>query len=72
MGVDLVLKLLINGKEETLSREMTLAELIAQRGLNPKSIIVEYNYELVKEEVWPQIKLKESDRVEILRFVGGG
>jgi len=70
--VDLVLKLLINGKEETLSREMTLAELIAQRGLNPKSIIVEYNYELVKEEVWPQIKLKESDRVEILRFVGGG
>ncbi|NLC06746.1 MAG: sulfur carrier protein ThiS [Syntrophomonadaceae bacterium] len=66
------MKLLINGKEETLSREMTLAELIAQRGLNPKSIIVEYNYELVKEEVWPQIKLKESDRVEILRFVGGG
>ena len=72
MGVDPVLKLLINGKEETLSREMTLVELIAQRGLNPKSIIVEYNYELVKEEVWPQIKLKESDRVEILRFVGGG
>lgn len=66
------MKLLINGKEETLSREMTLVELIAQRGLNPKSIIVEYNYELVKEEVWPQIKLKESDRVEILRFVGGG
>lgn len=72
MGVDPVLKLLINGKEETLSREMTLVELISQRGLNPKSIIVEYNYELVKEEVWPQIKLKESDRVEILRFVGGG
>ncbi|MGI6648351.1 MAG: sulfur carrier protein ThiS [Bacillota bacterium] len=66
------MKLLINGKEETLSREMTLVELISQRGLNPKSIIVEYNYELVKEEVWPQIKLKESDRVEILRFVGGG
>jgi sulfur carrier protein len=72
LGVDPVLKLLINGKEETLSREMTLVELISQRGLNPKSIIVEYNYELVKEEVWPQIKLKESDRVEILRFVGGG
>lgn len=66
------LKLLINGKEESLLSEMTLAELISQRGLNPKSIIVEYNFELVTEENWSQIKLHESDRIEILRFVGGG
>ncbi|NLK51729.1 MAG: sulfur carrier protein ThiS [Syntrophomonadaceae bacterium] len=66
------MKLLINGKEESLLSEMTLAELISQRGLNPKSIIVEYNFELVTEENWSQIKLHESDRIEILRFVGGG
>jgi sulfur carrier protein len=52
--------------------EITLAELIFQRGLNPKSIIVEYNYRLVKEKDWLLIALRENDRVEILHFVGGG
>lgn len=64
--------LFINGKEEVLPMEMTLAELIKQKRLNPKTILVEYNGTLIRAEHWEQTNLKQRDRIEILRFVGGG
>ena len=66
------LKIFINGKEEVLHDGCFLAELIDRKGFGADSVIVEYNYELVKSEDWPGIALKENDRLEILRFVGGG
>ncbi len=66
------MKITFNGREEVSSRGMTVAELIASKGINPDTVIVEYNYELIKKEAWGGIVLKENDRLEILRFVGGG
>jgi len=66
------LRITLNGREENLGEGTTLAGLIALKGLNPDTVIVEYNYELVKKETWSDILLKENDRIEILRFVGGG
>jgi len=65
-------KIVINGKEEIIEQDATIAGLIAQKALNPATIIVEYNYDLIKKETWRDIVLKEDDRLEILRFVGGG
>lgn len=66
------MKITLNGREEALSEGTTVAGLIAMKGLNPDTVIVEYNYEVVKKEAWSGIVLKENDRLEILRFVGGG
>ena len=66
------MKITLNGKEEISSRGMTVADLISSKGINPDTVIVEYNYELIKKEAWGGIVLKENDRLEILRFVGGG
>ncbi|WP_234701982.1 sulfur carrier protein ThiS [Desulfotomaculum nigrificans] len=51
---------------------MTIAQLVKEKGLNPNTIIIEYNQELVSQEKWTEIILQENDRLEILRFVGGG
>ncbi len=64
--------LTVNGKEELIREGTTLAELIGFRKLTPESILVEYNNDIVNQETWPGIILKDHDRVEILRFVGGG
>ena len=64
--------IILNGKEESIGAGMTVAELIVVKGLDPATVIVEYNYELVPQETWAGIVLKENDRLEILRFVGGG
>lgn len=65
-------KITLNGREEAVPENTTLEGLIAARGLKPEHIIVEFNGDLVKREAWPGINLKENDRIEILRFVGGG
>ncbi len=65
-------KIILNGKEEVIQEGATIAGLIAQKALNPATVIVEYNYDLIKKEIWDHIVLKEADRLEILRFVGGG
>ncbi|BAF58820.1 MAG: sulfur carrier protein ThiS [Pelotomaculum sp.] len=66
------MKIILNGREEVLEEGMTVAGLVALKGVNPDAVIVEYNYSLVKKEDWAGITLKENDRLEILRFVGGG
>ncbi|MBM4272650.1 MAG: sulfur carrier protein ThiS [Deltaproteobacteria bacterium] len=66
------MKIFVNGKDEVAEDGTTVADLIAVKGFNPKTIIIEYNYELVPSESWNGILLKEDDRLEILRFVGGG
>ena len=63
---------LLNGRESDLPEGMTVADLIAQKNLHPGTLLVELNGELVKQDAWPDIVLKEEDRLEILRFVGGG
>jgi sulfur carrier protein len=65
-------KIFVNGKEEIIDESVTVAGLIALKKLHPNALLVEYNYELIKEENWDHTALKENDRLEILRLVGGG
>jgi len=66
------MKIILNGKEEILGEATTVAGLIALKEINPKVVIVEHNYTLIKKEDWNVTAIKENDRLEILRFVGGG
>lgn len=51
---------------------MNIAEFILVKGLNPETIIVEYNGSLVKRQEWIHLILQGNDCLEILKFVGGG
>lgn len=66
------MKLYINGKVAEMSEGLTIAGLLGEKGLNPETVIIEHNLELVKRESWADIVLKENDQLEILSFVGGG
>lgn len=65
------MKLTINGQLEPLA-PCTLAELVARKGLDSRSLVVELNGTIIKQEQWPQIPLAGGDRLELLSFVGGG
>ncbi len=61
----------LNGKTvETNSH--SLMDLVEEQGLNPASLIAEYNYEVVKQDSWNTIHIKDNDNIELLSFVGGG
>ena len=65
------MKIFVNGSEE-ITELKTIMDLILGKGLDPKTVIVEYNLKIVKRDTWDSIELQESDKLEILNFVGGG
>jgi len=67
------MKVRINGVDERISEaNLTLEQLIADRGLSPKKVVIELNLSIVPRKQWPQVTLQDSDSIEIVSFVGGG
>ncbi|MCB1320159.1 MAG: sulfur carrier protein ThiS [Leptospiraceae bacterium] len=65
----------VNGKSLQLDANpgiRNLLDFIGHYGLDPVTIAVEINGEIPKRDQWSSIALKESDRIEFIRFVGGG
>ena len=61
----------INGEEKNVAG-MTLSEFLTMEKYNPQQIAVECNEEIVPKRQYETFILKENDRLEIVRFVGGG
>ena len=64
--------IMLNGKEETFGGPMTISGLLEAKGLAPRGVVVEVNQTIIDRKDFPDIRLKDRDCVEILRFVGGG
>jgi sulfur carrier protein len=64
--------IVFNGQQTELADNATIAEVIKVQGLNPKTVVVELNYAIVKEAEWANAVLKANDILEVLNFVGGG
>lgn len=66
------MRVYVNGKETEVTEQLTVAELIAGRGLNPDTVVVEHNQIILPREEWSKSVLSAEDKVEIVAFVGGG
>lgn len=64
--------LLLNGERREVADGISLAQLIDTLELAPGRIAIELNQGVVRRAEWPATELKESDRIEIVHFVGGG
>lgn len=61
----------VNG-EERETRATTLAELIAELGLDVRKVAVERNLEIVPRSLHATTPVEDADRFEVVQFVGGG
>ena len=62
----------LNGEERRIPRGCTAAGLLRQLELDPRGVVVEVNRDIVRREQLEETTLEAGDRVEIVRFVGGG
>ncbi|GAB4254781.1 MULTISPECIES: sulfur carrier protein ThiS [Deferrisoma] len=62
----------VNGQPRDVAEGASLDALLTSLGLFPGSVVVERNGEVVRRDEFAQVRLKEGDRLEIVRFVGGG
>lgn len=51
---------------------MSLAQLLTNLGLDPKKIAVERNLEIVPRSLYGETTVGNGDKLEIVKFVGGG
>ena len=62
----------VNGSEKTLKDIASISALLKDLSLNPKTVVVELNNEIIQPGSYDEQTLTENDSVEIIRFVGGG
>lgn len=62
----------INGKPTAVGQNISVEQLVREKGLIPERVVVEINRQIVPREQWPVFLLKEGDDVEIVSFVAGG
>ncbi|ATW28072.1 sulfur carrier protein ThiS [Candidatus Formimonas warabiya] len=67
------MKILINGKEVILEKEITVAEMLhAQNVEMQEYVTVQINDEIIDREDFETLTVRENDIVEFLYFMGGG
>lgn len=69
-GVEL--RVLLNGEARALSGPMTIAALLSSLGLPADGVAVALNLQVVPRSQHHAVPLREGDRIEIIRAVGGG
>jgi thiamine-phosphate pyrophosphorylase len=65
------MRLVVNGEPRDVEAA-SVEELILSLGLDPRTVIVEYNGEALARNAYADTRLAEGDRVELVRAVAGG
>jgi thiamine biosynthesis protein ThiS len=66
------MQITVNGETRTYANPLTLVGLLEVLGVNPKSVVVERNLQIVDRRQVESEMIKDGDSIEIIRFVGGG
>ncbi|HEY9505635.1 MAG TPA: sulfur carrier protein ThiS [Gemmatimonadales bacterium] len=66
------LTVVVNGEERRVPAPATLLDLLAHLGLDPRTVVVERNREIVRRPRLGETALAEGDAIELVHFVGGG
>lgn len=66
------MQLTVNGQPRELAEGTTIADLLAELGLDPRTLAVERNLDLVPRAQHAETQLADGDRVEVVTLVGGG
>ena len=66
------LEVVINGEPRKVPGPATLLDLLAHLGLDPRTVVVERNREIVRRARLGQTEVAEGDAIELVHFVGGG
>jgi thiamine biosynthesis protein ThiS len=62
----------VNGRARQLPPSFTVAQLLELLQLEAALVAVERNQTIVPRNAFDQTSLQDGDRLEIVRFVGGG
>jgi sulfur carrier protein len=68
----LLARITANGKVFELEEDLTVADFIRWRGLDPRHVVVERNGEPLERRRYEEVRLADGDGLELVRAVAGG
>ena len=66
------LEILVNGEPRRVPGPATVADLLRYLSLDPRTVVVELNRQIVRRPRLQDTALADGDAVELVHFVGGG
>jgi len=66
------IKIKLNGKYIKIQDKTTLLNLTKKFKVPIKKVAIELNQTIVNKKSLSKIKIKKSDKIEIVHFIGGG
>ena len=67
-----VAKIQLNGDPYEISNGTNLDELLNKLKIKKNKVAIEVNGEIVEKNKYPNLILNKDDKVEIVKFIGGG
>lgn len=62
----------LNGEQYALSAQTSVIDILTNLQLHPEAVVVEINTTILDRQEFTNHTLNDGDRMEIIRFVGGG
>lgn len=67
------MKLMINGEEVMVPNSLqSITDLLKHLNLHDQVVIAEVNENIIDNQKQRETQIKENDKIELVRFVGGG
>ena len=67
-----VAKIQLNGDPYEINNGTNLNELLNELKIQKNKVAIEVNGEIVEKNKYPNLILNKGDKVEIVKFIGGG
>jgi len=64
--------ILVNGESRAVTQGASLLELLQELQLDPRSVVVEHNRQIVRRPDLANVQVVAGDTIELVHFVGGG
>lgn len=64
--------IMLNGERQAIPAGATLLDMLGALSLDPRTVVVEHNRQIVRRDGLGEIRIASGDAVELVHFVGGG
>ncbi len=66
------MKIILNGEATQIDNNSTVLQVLQKYKLDSELTVVEINLTVLKKEQFNTFFVKEDDKIELIRFMGGG
>lgn len=66
------MKITVNGSIKEIEKDSSITSMLSEMKLIPEAIVVEINGNIVSQNKYSSVLLRENDVIELVHFVGGG